>query len=205
MSRNENSLGRFVERLNGRLMESASQPKFAPTYENSFFEFPYGINFTAKCLRGVAYTHEDGAKLEILASLMSNLFLHREICEKNGAFSGGARYSAEGGLFSFYSSLDPSPKKTLKTYQDSVHWVLSRKEFSEQELAESKLSIFQTIDAPISTGEEGMVVFSYGITDEMCQVHREQLLRVTSADVREVADRYLLDQKYSHCVIGDKE
>ncbi|KAG0315679.1 Mitochondrial presequence protease [Dissophora globulifera] len=197
MSHNENSLRRFVGRLNRRPMETA--------FQNSFFELPYGISCTAKCLRGVAYTHEDSAKLEILASLMSNLFLHREISEKNGAYDGGAIYSAEGGLFSFYSYRDPSPQKTLKTYQDSVQWVLSRKDFSEQELAEAKLSIFRTMDAPISARKEGMVLFSEGITDEMCQVRREQLLRVTSADVKEVADRYLLDQKYSQCVLGDKE
>ena len=34
---------------------------------------------------------------------------------------------------------------------------------------------------------------------------RGQLLKVTSADVKEVAGRYLLDQQSSHCILGDKE
>ncbi|KAF9983611.1 Mitochondrial presequence protease [Mortierella antarctica] len=206
MARNENVVGQFVSRLDARPMDTSSQQiAFAATFENSFFALPYGINFTAKCLRGVPYTHEDGAKLQILASLMSNLYLHREIREKNGAYGGGAGYSPTGGLFSFYSYRDPSPQKTLTTYQDSVRWVLDRSDFTEQELAEAKLSLFQRMDAPVSAAEEGMVVFTEGITDEMRQTRREQLLKVTSADVKDVASRYLLDQQFSHCILGDKE
>ncbi|KAG0205133.1 Mitochondrial presequence protease [Mortierella sp. NVP41] len=205
MSRNEGVVDQFISRLDATPADSNTQAAFTPLFENSFFELPYGINFTAKCLRGVPYTHEDGAKLQILASLMSNLYLHREIREKNGAYGGGAGYAPTGGLFSFYSYRDPSPQKTLTTYQDSVRWVLDRPDFTEQELAEAKLSIFQRMDAPVSAAEEGMVVFTEGITDEMRQTRREQLLKVTSADVKEVALRYLLDQQSSHCILGDKQ
>ncbi|KAF9959028.1 Mitochondrial presequence protease [Mortierella alpina] len=206
MARNENVVGQFVSRLDARPMDAPSQQiAFVATFENSFFALPYGINFTAKCLRGVPYTHEDGAKLQILASLMSNLYLHREIREKNGAYGGGAGYSPTGGLFSFYSYRDPSPQKTLTTYQDSVRWALDRSDFTEQELAEAKLSLFQRMDAPVSAAEEGMIVFTEGITDEMRQTRREQLLKVTSADVKEVAGRYLLDQPFSHCILGDNK
>ncbi|KAF9431589.1 Mitochondrial presequence protease [Entomortierella beljakovae] len=204
-SRNENILEKFVSRLDDKSVNLPIQPEFTPTFENSFFELPYGINFTSKCLRGVPYTHSDGPKLQILASLMSNLYLHREIREKNGAYGGGAGYSPTGGLFSFYSYRDPSPKKTLTTYQDSVRWALDRAEFTEQELAEAKLSLFQRMDAPVSAAEEGMVVFTEGISDEMRQTRRERLLKVTSEDVKEAAARYLLDQPSSHCVLGDKE
>ncbi|KAG0004055.1 Mitochondrial presequence protease [Entomortierella chlamydospora] len=205
MSRNENVVSQFISRLDNKSVDSITQPEFVPTFENSFFELPYGINFTAKCLRGVPYTHEDGPKLQILASLMSNLFLHREIREKNGAYGGGAGFSPTGGLFSFYSYRDPSPKKTLATYQDSVRWALDRADFTDQELAEAKLSIFQRMDAPVSAADEGMVVFTEGITDEMRQTRRERLLKVASSDVKEVASRYLLDQPSSHCILGDKE
>ncbi|KAF9903247.1 Mitochondrial presequence protease [Linnemannia zychae] len=205
MSNNEKVVDQFISRLDASPADRVAQLAFTPTFENSFFELPYGINFTAKCLRGVPYTHEDGAKLQILASLMSNLYLHREIREKNGAYGGGAGYAPTGGVFSFYSYRDPSPQKTLTTYQDSVRWVLDRSDFTEQELAEAKLSLFQRMDAPVSAAEEGMVVFTEGITDEMRQTRREQLLKVTSADVKDVALRYLLDQPSSHCILGDKQ
>lgn len=203
--RNHDIASQFVSRLDASPMVSLPQPEFVPSFKDSFFPLPYGINFTAMCLRGVPYTHEDGAKLQILGSLMSNLYLHREIREKNGAYAGGAGYSSTGGLFSFYSYRDPSPQKTLTTYEESVRWVVDRASFSDQELAEAKLSIFQRMDAPISAAEEGMVVFTEGITDEMRQTRREQLLKVTSEDVKDVASRYLLNQPSSHCILGEKD
>ncbi|KAK3805196.1 MAG: peptidase M16C associated-domain-containing protein [Benniella sp.] len=173
MSKNESAVGQFISRLDARPVDAVSQPEFAPTFENSFFELPYGINFTAICLSGVPYTHGDSAKLQILSSLMTSLFLHREIRERGGAYG--------------------------------VRWVLDRKDFTDQELTEAKLSIFQRMDAPVSAPEEGLVVFTEGITDEMRQTRREQLLKVKSEDIKEAASRYLLDQPSSHCILGDKK
>ncbi|KAG0045725.1 Mitochondrial presequence protease [Gryganskiella cystojenkinii] len=205
MSNNEKVVGDFVSRLDSSPVNQISQSEFVPSFRDSFFPLPYGINFTSKSLRGVPYTHEDSAKLQILASLMSNLYLHREIREKNGAYGGGAGYSSTGGLFSFYSYRDPRPENTLSTYADSVQWVLNKADFTEQELAEAKLSLFQKMDAPVSAAEEGMIVFTEGITDEMRQTRRELLLKVTSADVKDAATRYLLNQPSSSCILGEKE
>ncbi|CRK49111.1 hypothetical protein BN1723_020739, partial [Verticillium longisporum] len=58
---------------------------------------------------------------------------------------------------------------------------------------EAKLSIFQSVDAPRSVNEEGMGRFLSGITDEMKQTRREQLLDVTKEQVRAVAQKYLVD------------
>ncbi|KAG0345907.1 Mitochondrial presequence protease, partial [Podila humilis] len=143
MPRNQDVVSQLISRLDASPVSTTTQPEFIPSYKDSFFPLPYGINFTSMCLRGVPYTHEDGAKLQILGSLMSNLYLHREIREKNGAYGGGAGYSPTGGLFSFYSYRDPSPQKTLATYEESIRWVLDRASFTDQELAEAKLSIFQ--------------------------------------------------------------
>jgi Zn-dependent M16 (insulinase) family peptidase len=53
--------------------------------------------------------------------------------------------------------------------------------------------VFQAIDAPRAVNEEGMSNFVYGITEEMKQKRREQLLDVTKDQVREVAQRYIVD------------
>ncbi|KAG0245482.1 Mitochondrial presequence protease [Actinomortierella wolfii] len=208
MASNEKAAGRFVSGLGLTTGQLRQQDPFTPVSKDSFIELPFGINFTAKCMRGVPYTHDDGAKLQVLASLMSNLYLHREIREKNGAYGGGASYESTTGLFTFMSYRDPSPKKTLQTYTEAVRWVLEgKKEFSEQELAEAKLSIFQKMDTPISPAEEGIVNFSEGITDEMRQRRREQLLKVSCGDVKEAAEKYLLNHNASKlqatCILGD--
>lgn len=141
---------------------------FVPQYKKTFFPLPFSVNFSAKALRGVPYTHPDGAKLQILSSLLTNHYLHREIREKNGAYGGGARYGGLNGIFSFYSYRDPRTLETLSTYNASVDWVLDR-QFTDQEMTEAKLSIFQGIDAPISVSEEGMLQFVNGVSDDMRQ------------------------------------
>ena len=65
MSNNEKVVGGFVSRLDGSPMNQMPQSEFEPTFRDSFFPLPYGINFTSKSLRGVPYTHEDGAKLQV--------------------------------------------------------------------------------------------------------------------------------------------
>lgn len=100
---------------------------------------------------------------------MTNHYLHREIREKNGAYGGGARYGGLNGLFSFYSYRDPRTLETLDTYSKSVDWVQKRS-FTDQEITESKLSIFQGVDSPQSVSEEGMLQFVNGVSDEMKQL-----------------------------------
>lgn len=134
----------------------------------TFFPLPFSVNFSGKALRGVPYTHPDGAKLQVLSSLMTSHFLHREIREKNGAYGGGARYAGLNGLLSFYSYRDPRTLETLKTYDRALDWVVKR-DFTDQEMTEAKLSIFQSVDAPISVSEEGMLQFVHGVSDDMRQ------------------------------------
>ncbi|KAF7732517.1 Mitochondrial presequence protease [Apophysomyces ossiformis] len=207
VTQNENALSRFISSLPEEQGQPLSESHlFVPQFRKTFFPLPFSVNFSAKVLRGVPYTHPDGAKLQVLSSLMTNHFLHREIREKNGAYGGGARYAGLNGLFSFYSYRDPRTLETLDTYTDAVKWVKQRA-FTDQEMTEAKLSIFQGIDAPQSVSEEGMLQFVNGISDEMRQWRREGFLGVTQDDVKEMADKYLekavQEGQYSIALLGE--
>ncbi|OZJ06238.1 hypothetical protein BZG36_00782 [Bifiguratus adelaidae] len=202
---NEETLTQF---LSGLSTQSPSQPSpnvFTPHYTKMFYPLPFSVNYTAQVVRGVPYTHSDGAKLALLSSLVTTHFLHREIREKGGAYGGGSRYGGLNGTFSFYSYRDPRNVETLDTFQRALDWVMSRS-FSERELTEAKLSLFQGIDAPLSVAEEGLINFSDGINEDMRQRRREQLLMVNEQDVKEAADKYLVsafkDGKTSMAVLG---
>ncbi|CAG8498251.1 11286_t:CDS:10, partial [Funneliformis mosseae] len=203
INNNENALKKFLNELPQRnLSKVAEQSAFRSTHEKAFFPMPFAVNFCAKAFKSVPYTHPDGAKLQILSSLMGTHYLHREIREKNGAYGGGARYNATTGIFSFYSYRDPKTLETLKIYKDSIKWVEERR-FTQQEIDEAKLSIFQHVDAPTSVFEEGMIYFTEKITDEQRQKRREQLLAVTEDDVKEVAKVYLEGQENAIAIIGE--
>ncbi|KAI8083948.1 peptidase M16C associated-domain-containing protein [Gilbertella persicaria] len=205
---NTKSLVQFIQGLptEATAPVTTETTPFTPHYPKTFFPLPFQVNFSAQVLRGVPYTHPDGASLQVLSSLMTNHFLHREIREKHGAYGGGARYGGLNGLFSFYSYRDPRTLETLETYHQSVKWAQERV-FTDQELTESKLSIFQGIDAPTSVSEEGMLQFVHGISDEMRQMRREALLKVTQDDVQRVAYHYLdkafEQHQYATAILGE--
>ncbi|AEO62579.1 13f8e2b5-6354-4679-8274-1f6406e1ffac [Thermothielavioides terrestris] len=158
----------------------------------SFYPLPYQVYYGALALPTVSYTSPDGAPLQILASLLTHKHLHHEIREKGGAYGSGAYSRAIDGIFGFYSYRDPNPLNTIKIMRDAGRWAVDKK-WSDRDLEDAKISVFQAIDAPRAVNEEGMSNFVYGITEEMKQKRREQLLDVTKDQVREVAQRYIVD------------
>ncbi len=96
---------------------------FSPTFgRQTWIPVPFATSFTSRCLATVPYSHEDATTLQVLASLLTHHYLHREIREKNGAYGGGATYSTIDGLFSFYSYRDPNPEKSISTFRQASEW-----------------------------------------------------------------------------------
>ncbi|KAK4127889.1 hypothetical protein N657DRAFT_566291 [Parathielavia appendiculata] len=158
----------------------------------SFYPLPYQVYYGALALPTVSYTSPDGAPLQILASLLTHKHLHHEIREKGGAYGGGAYSRAVDGIFGFYSYRDPNPLNTIKIMRSAGQWAVDKK-WSDRDLEDAKISVFQGLDAPRAVNEEGMSNFVYGITEEMKQRRREQLLDVTKDQVREVAQKYIVN------------
>ncbi len=157
----------------------------------SFYPLPYQVYYGALALPTASYTSPDGAPLQVLSSLLTHKHLHHEIREKGGAYGGGAYSRAIDGIFGFYSYRDPNPVNTLKIMRNAGQWAVDKK-WSDRDLEDAKISIFQGVDAPRAVNEEGMANFVYGITDEMKQKRREQLLDVTKDQIREVAQKYIV-------------
>lgn len=190
-SSNASALSTFLSNLPTTPHPSVSELYPTPP-PKSFFPMPYQVSYAATCLKTVPYTHPDGAPLQILSQLLTHKHLHHEIREKGGAYGGGAFHRALAGIFGFYSYRDPNIPNTLKIMTESGRWAAERA-WTEGELEEAKLSVFQSVDAPQSVAEEGMTLFSEGITDDMRQVQRERLLDVDAQAVKRVAEMYLVE------------
>ncbi|TPX67666.1 hypothetical protein SpCBS45565_g03630 [Spizellomyces sp. 'palustris'] len=207
----QQGMSRLVDTLGWqgtRADRSGTSEEYVPTYGRTFVPLPVAVNFSAKSYLGVPYTHPDSAALQVLASLMTHRFLHREIREKGGAYGGGASYSNLDGTLSFWSYRDPSGglERTLQAYDRAVEWALDiNRHLGQQELDEAKLSIFQNVDAPISAAGEGMLRFRAGITFEMQQARRERLFAVTLSDVKDAAAKYLAGRPSAVAVLGGEE
>lgn len=190
---NAASLGKFMSGLpQGVSAPKNLVPQPLPKDSKTFFPLPYQVYYGGLSVPTTSYTSAEGAPLQILSQLLTHKHLHHEIREKGGAYGGGAYSRALDGLFGFYSYRDPNPQNTLNIMRNAGRWA-REKEWTDRDLEEAKISVFQSVDAPKAVNQEGMAKFLSGITEEMRQKKREQLLDVTKDQVKEAAQKYLVD------------
>ena len=179
----------------------------SPLSRRAFFNLPFQVSYTGTCLQTAPYTSPDKAPLTVLGQLLVHNFLHPEVREKGGAYGASATASPISGLFTMSSYRDPNPRNSLTVFNRAG--VFARdKDWTPRELEESKLSLFQDIDAPRSVSSDGSKEFMYGITEDMDQEMRERLLEVSKEDVQRVAQKYLVDlpaDLKAACVLGEKK
>ncbi|XP_013406216.1 presequence protease, mitochondrial [Lingula anatina] len=161
---------------------------FSAKPDKNHFELPFSVNFAAQSVPTVPFNHPDFAKLQVLAKLMSSKYLHREIREKGGAYGGGAT-SNTPGVFQFFSYRDPRSLETLEVFDQSMSWAKAG-EYSQQDVEESILGVFQQVDKPVAPGKRGLPLFLGHLTDDMRKEHRDQLKKCTKDQMVEVANRY---------------
>jgi Zn-dependent M16 (insulinase) family peptidase len=151
------------------------------------------VNYVTRTFRAVPYSHPDSAALTVLSKLLRAEYLHREIREKGGAYGGLASYNSEAGIFSLLSYRDPHILRTLQVYDQAIDWVVSG-EISEESVKEAILAVFSDLDKPLSPSGAGAQEFAnlrQGMTLEMRNRMRQQLLAVDAAALRAVAEKYL--------------
>lgn len=155
----------------------------------------FPTHHVAKALVTVPKMHEDFPKLVIMSKLISSKFLLREVREKGGAYNSGLRLS-NTGIMSFYSFRDPNTTETIKIFDKAAEWVEDGSEYTDKDIEESKLGVFQDIDKPVAPGKRGIGHFTLGETDDMREEYRIRLLEVTIDDVKQVASKYLNQEKF---------
>ncbi|KAJ4424579.1 Mitochondrial presequence protease [Gnomoniopsis sp. IMI 355080] len=173
----------------------------------TFYPLPYQVYYGALALPTTSYISSDNAPLSILSQLLTHKHLHHEIREKGGAYGGGAYSQGLNGVFGFYSYRDPNPVNTLNIMRDAGRWAVD-KQWTDRDLEDAKMSVFQGLDAPKAVNKEGMTRFMHGVDQAMQQTRREQLLDVTKEQVRDVAQKYIvgaLERKSEKAVfLGEK-
>merc|ERR1719414_41196 len=92
-------------------------------------------------------------------------------------------------------------KKTLDAFGESINWLLANN-FSDRDIQEAKLGIFQAVDKPTLPSERGLRRWLSGITDEIFQEHRSRIRNVQREDLIRVANEYLKDGTTGITVIG---
>jgi len=208
VSTNESALQKFLTTLpSATNVPKASTPLTVYSCNSkTFFPLPYQVYYSALAVSTVPYTHPSSAALQVLSQLLTHKHLHHEIREKGGAYGGGAYAKGLSGMFGCYSYRDPNPQNSIKIMQDAGRWAMER-EWTSQDLEEAKLSVFQGVDAPESVSQEGMTRFLSGVDEVMEQKKREELLDVTKEEIKEIAQKYLVEgaERANLAVLGERK
>ena len=165
------------------------------------------VNFCAQAYPCVAAEHEDAPALTVLAAFLRNNYLHRAIREQGGAYGGGASFDPDSGAFRFYSYRDPRLGETLADFEQSVQWLLEN-QHEARLLEEAILGIVSSIDKPGSPAGEAKKTFHgslHGRTPEQRRRYRARILAVREADIKRVAEAYLIPERASTVVITDSQ
>ncbi|KAJ5964427.1 uncharacterized protein N7479_004303 [Penicillium vulpinum] len=173
--------------------------------DKAFYDMPYKVYYSGQATQTVPFVDPSSAPLSVLSQLLTHNYLHPEIREKGGAYGAGASNGPIKGIFTFMSYRDPNPLNSLKVFKNSGIFARDRA-WSEREIEEAKLGIFQGLDAPTSVNDEGARYFMSGVTHEMDQRWREQVLDVTAKDVNAAAEKFLVNgSRQATCVLGEKK
>ncbi|KYQ93929.1 peptidase M16 family protein [Tieghemostelium lacteum] len=171
-----------------------------PSHEKiSYYSIPSQVNYISKVYPGVPYAHRDSASLSVLSKVLSE-YLHKEIREKGGAYGGGVSY--DSGNLSFYSYRDPNLNKTIEAFKQSIHW--SKQNITNDLIENAQLQLFSDIDSPESPSNKGVGEWMRGITTQMKQERRYNLLNITITDLVELTDKYLSEKQTSFTTVLGK-
>lgn len=165
------------------------------------------VNYCSKAVLTTPYTNPDYAKLRVLAKLLTSKYLHPEIREKQGAYGSGAKLNPDGA-FTFFSYRDPRNLPTLDVFDASNNWLQDELyKITNQDVLEAKLAVFQEVDAPIPPCNKGMKEFLMGLTPDVLQRFRAEIISVNQEGLSKVSEKYLMKattKSISKVILGPK-
>ena len=165
------------------------------------------VDYVARCGNfrdaGLEYT---GA-LKILQVILSYDYLWLNIRVKGGAYGcmSGFGRSGEGYLVSYR---DPNLKETNDIYE-GIPAYLEAFDPDERDMTKYVIGTISNLDAPLSPsvkGSRGLSAYLSGVTEEMMQTERDQILGAAKEDIRALAAQVrAVLATGSFCVVGNEE
>ena len=177
---------------------SFTLPKIRETVKEAWLTSTQ-VSFSAKAYPTVPIGHQDAPALTVLGGFLKNGYLHRAIREQGGAYGSGASQDSAAATFRFFSYRDPRLVETLADFDRSIEWLKSR-QHDEEELEQAILGVVSQIDKPRSPAGEAKSDYHnllFGRSKVQREHFRAQVLKVTQADLKRVAECYLDPEKAS--------
>ena len=199
-------LDSFVQAI-PMLEPEAVEEHFTSREHNEAICAPVKIQFVAKggnfFRKGYSYT----GKLRVLANILRNEFLHKEVRVKGGAYGCMSGFSPTGAQY-FVSYMDPNLTETLDVF-DRVPEYLNSFEADDHEMAKFIIGDISLLDYPHGPERKGASStedYLTGFTQEDKQQIRDEVSSTRVEDIRGFAEMIeALMSKNHYAVFGNEQ
>jgi Zn-dependent M16 (insulinase) family peptidase len=182
---------RLLEKLPAKtIRQKQAQPSFPGV--RAGIAVPTQVSYVARVLKAPAYIDPASALLMLAAKELSNSYLYKHIRVQGGAYGGMSSYDPSLGLFSFLSYRDPHLVETLKVFENTETFY-SQNELKTDEMEKAIISTIGMLDKPLDPAGRGYAALMRhiaGITDDMRQQFREEILSATPQKLRDTLNKY---------------
>jgi Zn-dependent M16 (insulinase) family peptidase len=179
-----------------------------PSYGlNEAFLTAGNIQYVGKGANLYDWGYEYSGKFEVLKAILNTQFLWENVRMKGGAYGCSASFDYYSGDFALVSYRDPNLKETLNVY-DQIPDFISSLDLSKDELDKFIIGCVGRLDPPLTSDRKGsisMIDSLIGMTHELRQKKREEVMSTTLSDIRDFAPIFQkLKESGSICVLGNE-
>ncbi len=175
--------------------------------KNEGFKTASQVNYVARCGSFREKGYEYTGALRILKLILSYDYLWLNLRVKGGAYGCMSGFGRSGEGY-FVSYRDPNVAVTNKIYEDMVTY-LEQFDADERDMTKYVIGTISALDTPLTPsdkGARGLSAYLSGVTAEMLQEERDQVLSAGPEDIRRLAGivKAILDTG-SICAVGSEE
>lgn len=182
-------------------------PVFNLTIKNEALLAPFNVQYVAKGYDFKKLGYEHSGSMSVLRSVLSLDYLWNKVRVQNGAYGCFIDFGRSGTMF-FVSYRDPNVGKTLKTYDEAADYI-ENFTVSERDMVKYIIGTISKQDFPLTSemkGERAQNLYVSGITKEMLQTERDEILGTNQETIRSLAPivQECMSQDYI-CALGNDE
>jgi len=157
------------------------------------FIVPTQVNYVGKGGRIYEVGEETSGSDSVVSRFLRTSWLWDKVRVVGGAYGAMNSFSTQSGVFKYVSYRDPNLKQTLETYDATPEFLHeAAKEMSPSTLANAIIGMIGDMDAPMSPDQKGftsMDRYLTGLTDDIRQARREQVLSTTAKHFKQFGER----------------
>lgn len=189
-SAQKDKVARFVASLPAGSTNGAAGWDIPTLPDREAFTIPAQVNSVAKATNLYAHGYELKGSHVAIVKFMNLDYMWNKIRVMGGAYGGAMRFDSIGGLATFMSWRDPNLVGTLNNYDAAASYLQSI-ELDSDTLEKAIIGAIGDLDSyqlPDAKGRTSMMRYLTGLSDEMRQQTRDELLTTTVDDFRAFGD-----------------